>query len=98
MQFSPYQQTFEVNVGTQSINVNFQGPNRQFVWLEISLVYEKSDQHQTIYDSYGVEGAATQVQSLTLENTSSTYSLTGRLEYNVDNEGDKHWLYAMFVA
>ena len=87
-----------MNVGTQSINVNFQGANRQFAWLEISLVYDKSDQHQTIYDSYGAEVAATQVQSLTLENTSSTYSLTGGLEYNVDNEDDKHWLYALFVA
>ena len=70
MQFSCYQQTFKMNVGTQSIKVNFQGANRQFGWLEISLVYDKSDQHQTIYDSYGVEVATTQVQSLSLENTS----------------------------
>ena len=49
--FSPYQQRFEVNVGTQTINVNFQGANRQLAWMEISLDYEKSDQHQTIYDS-----------------------------------------------
>ena len=92
VQFSPHQQSFEVNVGTQAINVNFQGANRQFAWLEISLVYDKSDQHQTIYGSYNAEIAATQIQSLTLENTSSTYSLTGGLEYNIDNEDDKHWL------
>ena len=98
VQFSPYQQSFEMNIGTQTINVNFQGANRQFVWLEISLIYDKSDQHQTIYDSYSTELAATQIQSLTLENKSSTYSLTGRLVYDIDNEDDKHWLYPMFVA
>ena len=27
---------------------------------KLSLVYDKSDQHQTIYDSYGAEVAATQ--------------------------------------
>ena len=41
VQFSPYQQTFEVNVGIQSVNANFQGANRQFAWLEISLVMTK---------------------------------------------------------
>ena len=98
MQFSPYQQSFEVNIGTQTIDVNFQGANRQFAWLEISLINDKSYHHQIIYDSYGAELAATQVQSLTLENASSTYSLTGGLVYDIDNEDDKHWLYAMFVT
>ena len=98
VQFSPYQQSFEVNVGTQTNNVNFQGANRQYPWLEISLIYDKSDQHQTIYDSYDAELAATQVQSLTFENDLSKYSLTGELEYDVDNKDNKYWLYAMFVA
>ena len=50
VQFSPYhQQSFEVNIGTQTININFQGVNKQFAWLEISLIYLESDQHQTIY-------------------------------------------------
>ena len=43
VQFSPYQQSFEINFGTQSINVGFIGANRQFAWLEISLLYDKSD-------------------------------------------------------
>ena len=97
IQFSPYQKSFEVNVGKQTINLNFQGANRQFAWLEISFAYGKSDQHQAIYDSYNAEVAATKMQSLSLENASSTYSLAGRLEYNIDNEDDKHWLYAVFV-
>ena len=98
VQLSPYQQSFEVNIGTQTINVNFQGANRQFALLEISPIYDKSDQHQTIYISYGAGLVATDVQSLTLENASSKYSLTGGLVYDVDNKDSKHWLYAMFVA
>ena len=95
---SPYQQSFEINTETQSLNVSFHGLNKQIEWLEISLVFDKSDQHQTVYDSYDVELAAKYVQLLTLKNASTTYSLTGQLEYNVSNEDDKHWLYQMFVA
>ena len=62
------------------------------------MVFDKSDQHQTVYDSYDAELAAKYVQLLALENASTTYSLTGQLEYNVSNEDDKHWLYQMFVA
>ena len=62
VQFSPYQQSFEINFGTQSINVGFIGANRQFAWLEISLLYDKSDQHQIVYDSYDAELAAKKIQ------------------------------------
>ena len=86
----PYQQSFEINVGTQSLKVNFRGLNKQPEWLEISLVFDKSDQHQTVYDSYNVELAAKYMQLLALENASKTYSLIGQLEHNVSNEDDKH--------
>ena len=33
-----YQQSFEINTETQSVNVNFIISNRQFLSLEISLV------------------------------------------------------------
>ena len=95
---APYQQSFELNVGTQSRKINFYGAASQFEFLEISLVYDKSDQHQTIYDSYDVELAAKTIQSLTIENASSTYSLTGIRELNINNEDDKHQLYSMFIA
>ena len=55
---SSYQQSFETNVGTQSLKVNFRGLNKQIEWLEISLVFHKSDQHQTVYNSYDVKLAA----------------------------------------
>ena len=48
VQFSPHRQSFEVNVGTQSVNVNFQGVNRRFAWIEISPDHDRSDQHQTV--------------------------------------------------
>ena len=72
--------------------------NKQIEWLEISLVFYKSDQHQTVYDSYDVELAVKYMQLLALENSSTTNSLTGQLEYNVSNEDEKHWLYQMFLT
>ena len=80
-------------IGTQSVNVNFQGGNRQFAWIEISLLYDRSDQHQTVYDSFGVELAATKIQSVKLENASTTHSQTGGVLYDIDKEYDKHLLY-----
>ena len=52
---APYQQLFEINKGTQSLTVTFKGAQRQFEWLEISLIYDKPYQHLTIYDSYDLE-------------------------------------------
>ena len=80
---SPYQQEFEIATGTQSLTVTFKGAQRQFEWLEISVVYDKSYQHLTIYDSYDLELAAKLIKSVKFENTSTTYSLTGKLEYDV---------------
>ena len=59
---SPYQQEFEVNIGTQHFTCTFKGVQRQFDWLEISIVYDKSYQHTTIYDSYDLELAAKLIQ------------------------------------
>ena len=94
----PYQQMFEINIGTQSLTVTFKGAQRQFEWLEISLVYVKSYQHLIIYDSYNLELTAKMVQIIKFENASSTYSLTGKLEYNYKNHDEKDLLYKMFIA
>ena len=95
---APYQQLFEVNKGIQSLTVTFKGAQRQFEWLEISLVYEKSYQHLTIYDSYDLELAAKMIQSIKFENATLTYSLTWKHEYNYKNEDEKNILYKMFIA
>ena len=93
-----YQQSFEINTGTHSLNFNFCGLHKQIEWLEISFIFDKSNQHQTVYHRYDVELAAKYVQLFALENASATYSLTGELEYNISNEDNEHWLYRMFVA
>ena len=58
VQKSPLQKTYEISVGSNSINVEFFGSNRQFDWLETLLVYDKSNKYLTIYDSYIVQLAA----------------------------------------
>ena len=92
-----YQQLFEINKGVQSLTVTFKGAQRQFEGLEISLVYDKSYQHLTVYDSYDLELASKMVQSIKFENTTSTYSLTGKLEYNYKNQDEKY-IIAMAAA
>ena len=39
----------ELAVGVQNYNVDFTAAIRQFDWLEISLVYDKNDKHETTY-------------------------------------------------
>ena len=57
-QKTPIQKTCNINVGQDSLDIDFLGANRQFDWIELSLVYDKSDKHTTIYDSYNVEVTA----------------------------------------
>ena len=45
VQKSPLQKTHEMSIGTDTINVEFYCSNRQFDWLEISLVFDKSEKH-----------------------------------------------------
>ena len=40
-----------MQVGSQEFTADVKGCNRQFNWLEISLIYEKSDKYLTIYDT-----------------------------------------------
>ena len=51
IQKTPYQKSYELAVLTQSYTVDFIAAIRQLHWLQISLAYDKSDKHQTIYDS-----------------------------------------------
>ena len=95
---TPYQQSFEINVGLQSLVVNSVAANRQFAFLELTLVYDKSDQHKTIYDSYNVEVASEKIKSLKIGNPSLTYAPTNEIKYDFDDTEDAYWLYAQFVA
>ena len=89
---APFQKKFE------DFNCTFKGAQRQFDWLEISIVYDDSNQHSTIYDSYDLEVATKLIKTIKFENTSSTYSLTGKLSYDLEKEEDKYQLYSILAA
>ena len=97
-QKTPIQKTYEIKKGSDSLNVEFLGANRQFDWLEISIVNNKSDKHTTTYDSYNQELAAQKIKSLQLSNFTEIYSLTNEKKYSIDNLTQKHLLYKQFVA
>ena len=42
------QKTYEINVGQDSLDINFLGANRQFHWTELTLVYGKGNKHTSI--------------------------------------------------
>ena len=95
-QKTPIRKTYEVNVGQDSLD--FFGANRQFDWIELSLVHDKSDKHTTIYDSYKVEMASKKIKSLTQTKFTEIYSLANKKRYDIDNLMQKHLLYKQFVA
>ena len=98
VQKTPVQKTYEMSVDSDSINVDFLGSNRQFDWLEISLVYDKSQKHTTIYDSYNVELATKYIKSVKLENVTEMYSSINKKKYSIDDIMQKHLLYKQFVT
>ena len=77
-QKTPLLKTYEINIRQDSIDVEFLGANRQFDWLEISLVHDKSDKHTTIYDSCNREMAAQEIKSLKLTNFTEVYNLINK--------------------
>ena len=94
----PSQQLFKINKGTQNFTFTFKGAQRQFDWLEISIVYDKSYQHTTIYDSYDLQLAAKLIQTIKFKNTSTTYSLAGKLFFDIEKEDDKNIICKMLVS
>ena len=75
-QKTPLQKAYEISKGSDSLNIELLGSNRQFDWIEISIVPDKSDKHTTIYDSYNRELAAQEIKTLKLSNFTEIYSLT----------------------
>ena len=97
-QKAPIQKTYEIQKDSDSLNVEFLGSNRQFDWIEISIVPDKSDKHTTIYDSYNREIAAQLMKTLQLSNFTEIYSLTNEKKYSIDNLTQKHLLYKQFIT
>ena len=82
---TPYPKLFELARGTESRVVDFAGANKQFSFFAISLVYDKSNQHNSIYDSYDVELASTKIQSITLKNACNIHSTLNSIKFNTDD-------------
>ena len=92
-QKTPIQKTYKIQKGSDSLNVEFLGANRQFDWIEISIVPDKSDKHTTIYDCYNSEMAAQLIKSHRLSNFTEIYSLTNEKKYSTDNLTQRYLLY-----
>ena len=92
------QKTYKIQKSSDSLNVEFLGTNRQFDWIEISIVPDKSEKRTTIYDSYNGEMAAHLIKTLKLSNFTEIYSLTNEKKYSVDNLTQRHLLYKQFLA
>ena len=94
----PYQKSYELVTGSQSRTVTFEASSKQFSFPEFLLVYDSSQQHKSIYDSYNAEVAAMQIGSMKLENASDAYSEFNTINFNLNDEHDKHLLYSAFTA
>ena len=90
------QKTYEIQKGSDSLSFEFFGANRQFDWLEISIVPDKSNKHTTAYDSYNREMATQLIKSLKLTNFSDLYSLKNEKKFSTDNLTQKHLLSKVF--
>ena len=97
-QKAPLQKTYKINVGQDSFDIDFLGANRQFYWIEISLLSDKSDKRTTIYGSYNVKMASKRIKSVRLKNFTEIYSFTDEKKYDIDNLARKHLLHKQFVG
>ena len=98
IQKTPYQKIYELQTGLQEFAVDFKNCERQFDWLEISLVWDKSDKHSTVYDSYNAECAAKMIKSIELTNISDAYSTTNTMKFDTSNDTQKHMLWKQYIA
>ena len=78
--------------------MDFKWCERQFDWLEISLVFEKSDKHLTIYDSYNAKCAAKMAKSIEQVNISDGYSPTNTMKFDTSNDTQKHMLWKQYAV
>ena len=89
IQKTPYQKLFQLRFGLKNYIVDFVATNRQFDQLEISIVSDKSNKHNTVYGSYNYELARTTIQSIEIENMTNTYSIGNKLKNNVSDDPEK---------
>ena len=63
IKLTPYQKSYEMVAGSQSKTDTFTNVFKQFAFLEFSLLFDRSDQYLSIYDSYNAEVAGTNIKS-----------------------------------
>ena len=98
IKYSPYQKSYELVTASQSKTFTFTNAFKQFAFLEFSLVFDKSNEHLNIYDSYNAETAATSIKYIKLKNASNTYSEFNTIKFDLTDEEDRYILYNAFVA
>ena len=62
------------------------------------MVYDKSDKHLTIYDSYNAEYAVRIIKNIKLSNISDAYSKTNTMKFDTSNDTQKHPFWKQYVA
>ena len=60
-------------------------------------MHDKSEQHNSVYDSYNIELAATRIASVQLENLNNKYGEINK-RYDLTDEHDRYMMYRNFVA
>ena len=78
--------------------MDFKRCERQFDWLKISLVYDKSDKHTTIYDTCNAKCTARMIKNIELSNISYVCSVTDTMKFDINNDTQKHLLWKQYIA
>ena len=81
----------------QSYTVGIDAAKRQFDWLKISLVYDKSNQHNFMYDSYNDELAAVVLGKVKVKYIPNAYSILNELKFDLADKDLKYVLHKQFV-
>ena len=84
---------FIVNISSQSHVVDFMGATKPFSFISISLVYNKSDRHRNVNNSYNVKLARKSIKTILLENTKKSYSSFDDVKFDLDEDGNQYQLY-----
>ena len=91
---TPLQKGYKLVTGAQSKTITFNNVCN----LEISLFFDRSDHHLSIYDSYNSEVAATKIKTIKLQNALNTYSKFNTVKINLEDEEDRYTLCNAFTA
>ena len=77
--------TYEISIGSGSLTVEFYGSNRQFDWLELLLVYKKSNNILQYTTAIMLNPRQKKKKNVSLQNFAKAYGLTNEKRYNVTN-------------